>query len=112
MSVRRHLFARAGALGSGRDGLVLTVSGLIGISLHAPIGVTSHKRTHLIGGAGELAAVAVWTVEAPTMPVVLAADTIMAVLVLCPPDRSSYHHSERQKPKVRIGLSATFWPAG
>ena len=65
-------------------GLVLTVSGLIGISLHAPIGVfidaTSHKRALLIGGIGALAGAAIAIVEAPTIPVVLAADTIMAVL--------------------------------
>ena len=65
-------------------GLVLTVSGLIGISLHAPIGVfidaTPHKRALLIGGVGALAGAAIAIVEAPTMPVVLAADTVMAVL--------------------------------
>ena len=41
-------------------GLVLTISGLIGISLHAPIGVfidaTRHKRALLIGGVAALAA--------------------------------------------------------
>ena len=65
-------------------GLVLTISGLIGISLHTPIGVfidaTPHKRALLIGGVGALAAAAVGIVEVPTMPVVLVADTIMAVL--------------------------------
>ncbi len=65
-------------------GLVLTISGLIGISLHAPIGVfidaTRHKRALLIGGVALLAAAAVAIVKAPTMPVVLAADIAMAVL--------------------------------
>ena len=65
-------------------GLVLTISGLIGISLHAPIGVfidaTRHKRALLIGGVASLAAAAVAIVKAPTMPVVLAADIAMAVL--------------------------------
>ena len=67
-----------------RIGLVLTVSGLIGISLHAPIGAfidtTRHKRALLIGGVAALAAAAVAIVEAPTLPVVLAADIAMAVL--------------------------------
>ena len=65
-------------------GLVLTISGLIGISLHTPIGVfidaTRHKRALLLGGVALLAAAAVAIVKAPTMPVVLAADIAMAVL--------------------------------
>ena len=65
-------------------GLVLTISGLIGISLHAPIGAfidaTRHKRALLIGGVAALAAAAIAIVKAPTMPVVLAADIVMAVL--------------------------------
>ena len=67
-----------------RIGLVLTVSGLLGISLHAPIGAlidaTRHKRALLVGGVAALAAAAVAIVQAPTMPVVLAADIVMAVL--------------------------------
>ena len=65
-------------------GLVLTVSGLIGISLHAPIGAfidaTRHKRALLIGGVWALAVSAVAIARAPTMPVVLGADIVMAVL--------------------------------
>ena len=65
-------------------GLVLTISGLIGISLHAPIGVfidaTRHKQALLIGGIAALAAAAIAIVKAPTMLVVLAADMTMAVL--------------------------------
>ena len=65
-------------------GLVLTVSGLLGISLHAPIGAlidaTRRKRALLILGVAALAASAVAIVRAPTMPVVLAADIVMAVL--------------------------------
>jgi MFS family permease len=65
-------------------GLVLTVSGLIGISMHAPIGAliddTRHKRALLVGGVMALAASAVAIVQAPTMPVVLVADIVMAVL--------------------------------
>ncbi|MGD9507281.1 MAG: MFS transporter [Geminicoccaceae bacterium] len=67
-----------------RIGLVLTVSGLIGISLHAPIGAlidaTRHKRALLIGGVMALAGSAVAIARAPVMPVVLAADIVMAVL--------------------------------
>jgi predicted MFS family arabinose efflux permease len=65
-------------------GLVLTVSGLIGISLHAPIGAfidaTRHKRALLVGGVAALAIAAVAIVKAPALPVVLAADIAMAVL--------------------------------
>ena len=65
-------------------GLVLTVSGLIGISLHAPIGAfidaTRHKRALLVGGVWALAAGGVAIAWLPTMPVVLAADIVMAVL--------------------------------
>ena len=66
-------------------GLVLTISGLIGISLHAPIGVFIDATRAQAGapdrrGWGLLAAAAVAIVKAPTMPVVLAADTAMAVL--------------------------------
>jgi MFS family permease len=65
-------------------GLVLTVSGLIGISLHAPIGAlidaTRHKRTLLLGGVWALAAAGLAIAWLPTMPVVLAADIVMAVL--------------------------------
>src|SRR5215218_8771316 len=54
-------------------GLVLTVSGLVGISLHAPIGAfidaTRAKRALLVGGVTALAAAAVAIVEAPTLPV-------------------------------------------
>ncbi len=65
-------------------GLVLTVSGLIGISLHAPIGAfidaTRHKRALLVGGVWALAAGGVAIARLPAMPVVLAADIVMAVL--------------------------------
>ena len=65
-------------------GLVLTISGLVGISLHVPIGAfidaTRHKRALLIGGVWALAVSAVAIARAPTMPVVLGADIVMAVL--------------------------------
>jgi MFS family permease len=63
---------------------VLTVSGLIGITLHAPMGMlidaTRRKRGLLIGGMAALSASALAIAHAPTLPVVLAADIAMAVL--------------------------------
>src|SRR5215217_4873139 len=60
-------------------GAVLTVSGIIGITLHTPVGAlidTTHgKRALLIAGV-----VALSIPWAPTVPVVLAADITMAVL--------------------------------
>ena len=65
-------------------GVVLTISGLIGISLHIPIGAfidaTRCKRGLLVTGVGMLAAGAVAIERMPTWPVVLAADILMAVL--------------------------------
>src|SRR5512132_500279 len=65
-------------------GAVLTISGLIGISLHVPIGAfidaTRCKRGLLVAGVGMLAAAGVAIERMPTWPVVLAADILMAVL--------------------------------
>lgn len=65
-------------------GTVLTVSGLIGISLHAPMGAlidaTRHKRGLVVAGIVALAVSALAIAHAPTLPVVLAADIVMAVL--------------------------------
>jgi MFS family permease len=65
-------------------GLVLTVAGLIGISMHMPVGAlidaTRHKRALLIGGVVLLALCSVAIERAPVFPVVLAADVTMAVL--------------------------------
>src|SRR5512132_3624648 len=65
-------------------GAVLTVSGLIGISLHIPIGAfidaTRGKRGLLVAGVGMLAAGALAIERMPTWPIVLAADILMAVL--------------------------------
>jgi MFS family permease len=64
-------------------GAVLTVSGLIGITLHTPIGAlidaTHFKRGLIIAGTGALAMCALAIAWAPTMPVVLGADIVMAV---------------------------------
>ena len=65
-------------------GAVLTVSGIIGITLHTPIGAlidAAHfKRGLLIGGVLILSGCALAIARAPTVPVVLAADIAMAVL--------------------------------
>src|SRR3954452_875168 len=65
-------------------GAVLTVSGIIGITLHTPVGAlidTTHgKRALLIAGVVALSICALSIPWAPTVPVVLAADITMAVL--------------------------------
>ena len=65
-------------------GVVLTISGLIGISLHVPVGalidVTHAKRGLVVAGAFALAACAIAIAWLPSMPIVLAADITMAVL--------------------------------
>ena len=68
----------------GTIGAVLTISGIIGITLHTPIGVlidaTRRKRALLIAGVAALSGCALGIAWTPTVPVVLAADIIMAVL--------------------------------
>jgi MFS family permease len=65
-------------------GAVLTVSGLIGITMHTPMGMfidaTRSKRALLIGGVGALSGCALAIAWHPSVPVVLAADIVMAVL--------------------------------
>jgi MFS family permease len=65
-------------------GAVLTVSGIIGIALHTPVGalidITQRKRALLVGGVVALSLCALSIALAPVLPVVLAADVIMAVL--------------------------------
>ena len=64
-------------------GAVLTVSGLIGITLHTPIGAlidaTHFKRGLIIVGTCGLVASALAIAWAPTVPVVLTADILMAI---------------------------------
>src|SRR4051794_13902198 len=64
-------------------GGVLTASGLLGIAFHTPIGAlidaTRAKRGLLIAGVALLSAGAVAIPLAPTLPVVMAADTVMAM---------------------------------
>lgn len=65
-------------------GAVLTVSGLIGITLHTPVGAlidaTRAKRALLVVSVALLAMCAIAIERAPTAPVVFSADVIMAVL--------------------------------
>ena len=65
-------------------GLVLTIAGLLGISLHIPIGAlidtTRRKRALLVGGVVMLALCSIAIERAPHFPVVLAAEIAMAVL--------------------------------
>jgi MFS family permease len=65
-------------------GAVLTVSGLLGVTLQVPVGAlidaTRRKRALLLAGVAALAASALAIAWAPTLPVVLAADLAMAVL--------------------------------
>lgn len=65
-------------------GGVLAISGLVGVSLHAPVGAlidaTRHKRALIVAGVVMLAVSAVAIERRPTGPVVLAADVGMAVL--------------------------------
>ncbi len=65
-------------------GAVLTVSGLLGIALHTPVGtmidVVRSKRTLLLVAVALLAACAIGIERMPTGPVVFTADVTMAVL--------------------------------
>ena len=64
-------------------GAVLTASGLIGITLHTPIGalidVTHFKRGLILVGTFALAASALAVAWSPSFPVVLSADILLAI---------------------------------
>ncbi len=96
-------------------GAVLTVSGLIGITLHAPVGalidLTRHKRGLLMVGVVALSVSALAIVHAPTLPVVLAADIFMAVLgaVFAPTVAAiTLGLVARQELAMRLGRNAAF----
>jgi MFS family permease len=65
-------------------GLVLTISGLIGIAMHAPIGAlidtTRAKRGLIVAGIVALSGCAIAIAWLPIVPVVFAADVTMAIL--------------------------------
>jgi MFS family permease len=96
-------------------GAVLTVSGLIGITLHAPVGalidVTRHKRGLLMVGVVALSVSALAIAHAPTLPVVFAADIFMAVLgaVFAPTVAAiTLGLVARQELAMRLGRNAAF----
>ena len=100
-------------------GAVLTVSGLIGITLHTPIGAlidaTNYKRGLIIVGTCALAASALAIVWAPTFPVVLTADILMAVAgaIFAPTVAAiTLGMTPQQALPARLGRNAAFDRAG
>jgi MFS family permease len=104
---------------AGTVGVVLTVSGLIGIALHAPLGAlidaTRAKREILVIGVVALSACALAIAWSPTLPVVLAADIVMAVLgaVFAPAVAAiTLGIVEEGRLAARLGRNAAFDRAG
>jgi MFS family permease len=100
-------------------GAALTVSGLIGITLHTPIGAlidaTHFKRGLIIGGTFALAASALAIAWAPTLPVVLTADILMAVAgaIFAPTVAAiTLGITNQQGLPARLGRNAAFDRAG
>ena len=100
-------------------GAVLTVSGLIGITLHTPIGTlidaTHFKRGLIIGGTFALAVSALAIAWAPILPVVLTADILMAVAgaIFAPTVAAiTLGISSQQGLPARLGRNAAFDRAG
>jgi MFS family permease len=100
-------------------GGVLTISGLTGIMLHAPVGAlidaTRAKRGLLIAGIIALSACALSIAASPTVPVVLAADIVMAVLgaIFAPTVAAiTLGLFERDALPGRLGRNAAFDRAG
>jgi MFS family permease len=100
-------------------GAVLTVSGLIGITLHAPIGAlidaTHFKRGLIIAGTCALAVSALAIAWAPTLPVVLTADILMAVAgaIFAPTVAAiTLGITNQQGLAARLGRNAAFDRAG
>jgi MFS family permease len=100
-------------------GLVLTIAGLLGITMHMPIGAlidaTRHKRALLVGGVVVLSICAVAIERAPYFPVVLAADVAMAVLgaVFAPAVAAiTLGLAARHQIAARLGRNAAFDRAG
>jgi MFS family permease len=100
-------------------GAALTVSGLIGITLHTPIGAlidaTHFKRGLIVGGTFALAASALGIAWAPTLPVVLTADILMAVAgaIFAPTVAAiTLGITNQQGLPARLGRNAAFDRAG
>ena len=100
-------------------GLVLTISGLIGISMHAPIGAlidaTQAKRSLIVVGVVALSACAIAIAWRPIVPIVFAADVAMAILgaVFAPVVAAiTLGLVDRDKLAARLGRNAAFDRAG
>jgi MFS family permease len=100
-------------------GLVLTISGLIGISMHAPIGAlidaTQAKRGLIVVGVVALSACAIAIAWRPIVPIVFAADVTMAILgaVFAPVVAAiTLGLVDRDKLAARLGRNAAFDRAG
>ena len=100
-------------------GLVLTISGLIGISMHAPIGAlidaTRAKRGLIVVGIVALSACAIAIAWRPIVPIVFAADLTMAILgaVFAPVVAAiTLGLVDRDKLAARLGRNAAFDRAG
>ena len=100
-------------------GAVLTVSGLIGITLHTPIGAlidaTHYKRGLIVGGTCALAVSALAIAWAPTLLVVLTADILMAIAgaIFAPTVAAiTLGITSQQGLSARLGRNAAFDRAG
>jgi hypothetical protein len=116
--VNVYLLTEAG-WNPGSIGTVLTLSGLIGITLHVPVGAlidaTRAKRGLLIGGVLALSVCALAIAFVPTFSVVLTADMVMAVLgaVFAPTVAAiTLGLCEREALPARLGRNAAFDRAG
>ena len=100
-------------------GAVLTVSGLIGITLHTPIGAlidaTHFKRGLIVVGTCALALSALAIAWSPTFPVVLTADILLAIAgaIFAPTVAAiTLGITEQQALPARLGRNAAFDRAG
>ncbi len=100
-------------------GAVLTVSGLIGITLHTPIGAlidaTHSKRGLIIVGTCALAVSALAIAWSPTFPVVLTADILLAIAgaIFAPTVAAiTLGITQQQALPARLGRNAAFDRAG
>ena len=100
-------------------GAVLTVSGLIGITLHTPIGAlidaTHYKRGLIIVGTCALAVSALAIAWSPTFPVVVTADILLAIAgaIFAPTVAAiTLGITQRQALPARLGRNAAFDRAG
>ncbi len=103
----------------GTIGVVLTVSGIIGIALHTPVGAfidaTRWKRGLIVAGIVALTACALGIAWSPTVPVVFTADVVMAILgaVFAPTVAAiTLGLVEPKALAARLGRNAAFDRAG